>query len=118
MIRRPPRSTRTDTLFPTRRASDLVADRRIQRVEPCFAMLGGTQAHENGEIEAQRARVEDRDAPRDHAAFLEPLHPPPAGILRHVRLGGARCACQRRSAERRIRNECDNPCGALWLPKL
>src|SRR3546814_4788716 len=25
MIRRPPRSTRTDTLFPTRRSSDLVA---------------------------------------------------------------------------------------------
>src|SRR3546814_9001876 len=27
MIRRPPRSTRTDTLFPTRRSSDLVDDR-------------------------------------------------------------------------------------------
>src|SRR3546814_13534104 len=26
MIRRPPRSTRTDTLFPTRRSSDLLAD--------------------------------------------------------------------------------------------
>src|SRR3546814_3150084 len=42
-----------------------VADRRIERVEPCFAMLGGTQAHENGEIEAERARIQDRDAPRD-----------------------------------------------------
>src|SRR3546814_7764973 len=26
MIRRPPRSTRTDTLFPTRRSSDLIVD--------------------------------------------------------------------------------------------
>src|SRR3546814_2482527 len=31
MIRRPPRSTRTDTLFPTRRSSDLHRDRRRAR---------------------------------------------------------------------------------------
>src|SRR3546814_9589877 len=29
MIRRPPRSTRTDTLFPTRRSSDLLALARV-----------------------------------------------------------------------------------------
>src|SRR3546814_4274650 len=29
MIRRPPRSTRTDTLFPTRRSSDLLAGREV-----------------------------------------------------------------------------------------
>src|SRR3546814_10844965 len=29
MIRRPPRSTRTDTLFPTRRSSDLCADLQV-----------------------------------------------------------------------------------------
>src|SRR3546814_2101083 len=31
MIRRPPRSTRTDTLFPTRRSSDLACGRRTLR---------------------------------------------------------------------------------------
>src|SRR3546814_2336919 len=31
MIRRPPRSTRTDTLFPTRRSSDLVRGREHHR---------------------------------------------------------------------------------------
>src|SRR3546814_1579392 len=31
MIRRPPRSTRTDTLFPTRRSSDLAPGRRRLR---------------------------------------------------------------------------------------
>src|SRR3546814_19380498 len=42
MIRRPPRSTRTDTLFPTRRSSDLlgvleldVAEARHRRLEEC-----------------------------------------------------------------------------------
>src|SRR3546814_18035109 len=31
MIRRPPRSTRTDTLFPTRRSSDLGGDADVER---------------------------------------------------------------------------------------
>src|SRR3546814_16755079 len=44
MIRRPPRSTRTDTLFPTRRSSDLLLhrrerqqlphNRRVRRIDP------------------------------------------------------------------------------------
>src|SRR3546814_8968687 len=32
MIRRPPRSTRTDTLFPTRRSSDLITHRPLWRM--------------------------------------------------------------------------------------
>src|SRR3546814_2617698 len=35
MIRRPPRSTRTDTLFPTRRSSDLAADFHQKRAWRC-----------------------------------------------------------------------------------
>src|SRR3546814_3838241 len=39
MIRRPPRSTRTDTLFPTRRASDLIFGRSIwQQPDPGLAL--------------------------------------------------------------------------------
>src|SRR3546814_4361624 len=34
MIRRPPRSTRTDTLVPTRRSSDLVTQMRAGRAQP------------------------------------------------------------------------------------
>src|SRR3546814_8359958 len=58
MIRRPPRSTRTDTLLP-------------------YTTLFRS--------------------PRDHSAFLEPLDPPPASILRHIGLGG-----DGRDRERRI----------------
>src|SRR3546814_1026099 len=58
LIRRPPRSTRTDTLFP-------------------YTTLFRS--------------------PRDHSAFLEPLDPPPASILRHIGLGG-----DGRDRERRI----------------
>src|SRR3546814_986071 len=36
MIRRPPRSTRTDTSFPTRRSSDLLTDNHGERVEIAF----------------------------------------------------------------------------------
>src|SRR3546814_16218501 len=41
MIRRPPRSTRTDTLFPTRRSSDLF---RRQRAHGA-AQFGGVRDH-------------------------------------------------------------------------
>src|SRR3546814_6333717 len=43
MIRRPPRSTRTDTLFPTRRASDL--DRAGQPLGLLAAVLSGAIEH-------------------------------------------------------------------------
>src|SRR3546814_13118595 len=60
-------------------------------------MLGSAQAHEDRKVETERTGVEDRDAPRDHSAFLEPLDPPPASILRHIGLGG-----DGRDRERRI----------------
>src|SRR3546814_20368704 len=40
MIRRPPRSTRTDTLCPTRRSSDLKRIRQFPEVERVFAKIG------------------------------------------------------------------------------
>src|SRR3546814_6532189 len=36
MIRRPPRSTRTDTLFPTRRSSDLLPYQDLSIMEACL----------------------------------------------------------------------------------
>src|SRR3546814_1786174 len=50
MIRRPPRSTRTDTLFPTRRSSDLVGQQHVREHRPGM------------ELEALRLRIEHRRA--------------------------------------------------------
>src|SRR3546814_16201741 len=51
MIRRPPRSTRTDTLFPTRRSSDLGAlgvPRQGRRESPIAAAIGATEDAASG----------------------------------------------------------------------
>src|SRR3546814_16178637 len=74
-----------------------IADCRIEHLEPGFAMLGSAQAHEDRKVETERTGVEDRDAPRDHSAFLEPLDPPPASILRHIGLCGDGRDRERRS---------------------
>src|SRR3546814_13042390 len=44
MIRRPPRSTRTDTLFPTRRSSDLLSEFVTEHAALAFAFAGVTVA--------------------------------------------------------------------------
>src|SRR3546814_19364939 len=68
MLRRPPRSTRTDPLFPTRRASDLLGpadqDRRQGVDVDDLARIGGLQAppveqHEIA-LSAEAAQVERR----------------------------------------------------------
>src|SRR3546814_4244827 len=40
MLRRPPRSTRTDTLFPTRRSSDILIEEVVPLVESRFGCGG------------------------------------------------------------------------------
>src|SRR3546814_10260891 len=73
MILRPPRSTRTDTLFPTRRSSDLMVE------------IGGGEAGVPGRVEAPGAVIEALagdvdivriehavDEPRRHIAGREP----------------------------------------------
>src|SRR3546814_16589239 len=52
MIRRPPRSTRTDTLFPYRRSSDL-DDREFLRTQRIYWPLAGT-------VHGQRTGVDGR----------------------------------------------------------
>src|SRR3546814_1385436 len=56
MIRRPPRSTRTDTLFPTRRSSDLLAMQAVRR-------------------KAGHQRNDDQGQNREHAGEEEPVEP-------------------------------------------
>src|SRR3546814_3758496 len=65
MIRRPPRSTRTDTLFPYRRSSDLIASRIREHRASVVLNL------ESLELEAQMRCAATflyapLDAPRDH----------------------------------------------------
>src|SRR3546814_8842572 len=69
MIRRPPRSTRTDTLFPTRRSSDLV----VTRFAPSptgFLHIGGARTALFNSLFARRhggrflLRIEDTDRAR------------------------------------------------------
>src|SRR3546814_9562466 len=55
MIRRPPRSTRTDTLFPTRRSSDL-GPRPSARSQPLVARLAPAQERGGGGQRIENAR--------------------------------------------------------------
>src|SRR3546814_7101863 len=61
MIRRPPRSTRTDTLFPTRRSSDL---RKVDAAHSIDAEAGrGEQDHEQrGYLQRQQIGAEHSGA--------------------------------------------------------
>src|SRR3546814_4777144 len=76
MIRRPPRSTRTDTLFPTRRSSDLAErddDRGRQpgdRGSHCRSRPGGTQPRAHRGSGAGRR---DRDRSEEHTSELQSL---------------------------------------------
>src|SRR3546814_18837946 len=114
MIRRPPRSTRTDTLFPTRRSSDLVAGserkylaERIQRRigpdhrqgERVMAMLG----------DWVRDAAENPDDPESFTqlflADMARLQDIPVALL------GSHLA---RSEERRVGKEGVRPCRSRW----
>src|SRR3546814_8225192 len=64
MIRRPPRSTRTDTLFPTRRSSDLIElNDEIFGLEPradiLFRVVNWQLANRRGQARGARERSEE-----------------------------------------------------------
>src|SRR3546814_2775265 len=68
MIRRPPRSTRTDTLFPTRRSSDLIVLQAAGRIVALFmanhhdaALTQPSEAAEDCLIVAESAITRERD---------------------------------------------------------
>src|SRR3546814_7264178 len=77
MIRRPPRSTRTATSFPTRRSSDLLVmldhDDAVARVDE--AVEEPEEVVDVGEMQARRGFVEHIDRPRlrHRDRELEPL---------------------------------------------
>src|SRR3546814_21048708 len=71
MIRRPPRSTRTDTLFPTRRSSDLIAP---------------------------QAEAVDRALDRPIAALRLRIMGDKEGVVGVIVIGGANVACRLRLA--------------------
>src|SRR3546814_13099400 len=58
MIRRPPRSTRTDTSFPTRRYSDLV---KLQLIENKKLYERGVEVSPAEYVEHFRTNVQDND---------------------------------------------------------
>src|SRR3546814_9469719 len=76
MIRRPPRSTRTDTLFPTRRSSDLL----IARVEERFSTVAADILQFEGKAAGDakfgdRGGIEGKDHGRseEHTSELQSL---------------------------------------------
>src|SRR3546814_15520903 len=103
MIRRPPRSTRTDTLFP-------------------YTTLFRSVAADAGDAGARACRVQ-ADALRresaglrgcgDEAEAVSGRHPrrPPA-LLR----GRAHRRAEERSEERRVGKECVSTCSTRWSP--
>src|SRR3546814_18417661 len=100
MIRRPPRSTRTDTLFP---------------YTTLFLSRGHAATRGLGELRGRRA---DDDAPRADDGRDGTLVHPPFRAERRVsrdRNGGVG-ARRRRSEERRVGKACVSTCRYRWSP--
>src|SRR3546814_19675031 len=121
MIRRPPRSKRTDTLFPTRRSSDLldvVEKPAVARTEQ-YHMVGYF-----GEG-AANPQMEDEEARRPALARKGFASRLPRGCASRSRSLCMRSACEatrsaravnqlRRSAERAGGKECVSRCCTRW----
>src|SRR3546814_18638280 len=112
MIRRPPRSTRTDTLFPYTTLFRSLLDRHADILEEHLVHLM---------LAAERDDRPYRDAGRFHVDQQEgdallrlcllvgaDEEETPIGVLRHRR--------PRRSAERRVGKECVSTCRSRWSP--
>src|SRR3546814_20307667 len=97
MIRRPPRSTRTDTLFPY-----TTLFRSPDEEEQDRGAYGRWQAHR-----ARQAGSEGREGQRN---------PDREAYHRRDRRARARPAPCARSEERRVGNECVSTCRSRWSP--
>src|SRR3546814_9598838 len=78
MIRRPPRSTRTDTLFPSRRSSDLFRDRIFPVLTPLavdpaqpFPYISGLSL--NLAVMIRNPRTEKEHRSEEHTSELQSL---------------------------------------------
>src|SRR3546814_12634619 len=110
MIRRPPRSTRTDTLFPYTTLFRSRPQRRVFRGHPDAAL------HESdrhlGRLVGEQSEVVDRPA-RLAQRELEAL------LAEALRIGLAVSeigAVLVRSEERRVGKECVSSCRSRWSP--
>src|SRR3546814_15828271 len=117
MIRRPPRSTRTDTLFPYTTLFRSRRSRRPSRIaHPAAPGEGGVELLDAGEAcGAEHLFVgfgaEHRDVRRDRLAALGDL----VGIAaRGDGVGGV--AVEPRSEERRVGEEGVSTCRSRWSP--
>src|SRR3546814_15055209 len=129
MIRRPPRSTRTDTLFPyttlfrSVRHKELpcgwkslgAAEARHRVTEPLCKALWNDEGH-GVTIVRQPTRAGVRDAAAKVAQIL-----PPSPLFIHEfghELSGVRIAftAECRSEERRVGKECVRTCRSRWSP--
>src|SRR3546814_15295322 len=115
MIRRPPRSTRTDTLFPytTRFRSDV---RRIGvEKEPPLEQLPRVVDRRAKEIEPRRAKTylitKGRSCPLCGAP-----HSGDHDAEYHGNLTEQHVRPLHRSEERRVGKECVSTCRSLWAP--
>src|SRR3546814_15501756 len=128
MIRRPPRSTRTDTLFPYTTLFRSHPRRFERELEPFLALaqcrLGaGAFGRIGGLDEDARnlaARVADRLIDEIEQSLLAAVAGEPDGHrMAAIRLAGHKHAVEQRaerSEERRVGKECVGTCRSRWSP--
>src|SRR3546814_11759681 len=110
MIRRPPRSTRTDTLFPDTTLFRSAADRaRIDEDERAFAI--GIDAL-FGPLDHAVRPVVDRHGPA--RAVIEAGAGSAADRTAVFEAGSCKVAAEGRSEERRVGKECVSTCRYRW----
>src|SRR3546814_12948667 len=126
-IRRPPRSTRTDTLFPytTLFRSDHLprcraAEPRLELVEvECMVAVGDRETGPFGfTVAACRVDPVEEDAPFNPVARVDDIEPV-GRLLRHDRVAGRSVGHRLgspRSEERRVGKECVSTCRSRWSP--
>src|SRR3546814_17182065 len=96
MIRRPPRSTRTDTLF------------------PYTTLFRSAPGEDERERPARHGDGRDREGRRQHHQAADDPYPSTQRALGEpIRDEAAR---QQRSEERRVGNECVRTCRSRWSP--
>src|SRR3546814_11763511 len=96
MILRPPRSTLSDTFFPTRRSSDLAAGEHVRLCEPAAQLQPGSREL----LDAILALRRSADQRRRRSEGQDGLTVEPRG----------------RSEERRVGKEWVSPCRSRWSP--
>src|SRR3546814_11934275 len=108
MIRRPPRSTRTDTLFPYTTLFRSIVE-RPERPEPVLREIVAERHSVRRPRSAERLddRVREIAAAEARPAVVAPRH------RRQQRLAAERPI---RSEERRVGKECVSTCRSRWAP--